>query len=106
MRLPEGAGWAMLSRMKIAVLDAATLDFPNEQWNKFWTELRSNEKFRAEGVLVRIPLTPNDPAIIRENCAGAQIVLTNKVPLDAATIAALPDLKLISVLATGFNIID
>jgi glycerate dehydrogenase len=83
-------------RMKIAVLDAATLDFPDDAW----------AAFRAVGELVLHPLTPSDPAAIRAHCAGAQIVLTNKVPLDAATLAALPDLRLIAVLATGFNIID
>jgi len=82
--------------MKITVLDAATLDFPADAW----------AGFRALGELVLHPLTPNDPAAIRQNCAGAQIVLTNKVPLDAATLAALPDLRLVSVLATGFNIVD
>jgi glycerate dehydrogenase len=82
--------------MKIAVLDAATLDFPDDAW----------AGFRALGGLVLHALTPNDPEIIRQNCAGAQIVLTNKVPLDDATLAALPDLRLVAVLATGFNIID
>lgn len=86
----------MLPPMKISVLDAATLDFPAAVW----------DGVRALGDLELHDLTPNDPAAIRENCAGAQIVLTNKVPLDAATLAALPDLKMISVLATGYNIID
>ncbi len=82
--------------MKIAVLDAATLDFPDNAW----------ANFRSVGELVLHPLTSSDPAAIRAKCAGAQIVLTNKVPLDAATLAALPDLRFIGVLATGFNIID
>jgi len=82
--------------MKIAVLDAATLDFPESAW----------ASFRALGEVVLHPLTPSDSVAIQKNCAGAQVVLTNKVPLDAATLAALPDLKLIAVLATGFNIID
>jgi glycerate dehydrogenase len=82
--------------MKIAVLDAATLDFPDEAW----------AGFRVLGDVTLHALTPNDPALIRKNCAGAQIVLTNKVPLDAATLAALPDLRIVAVLATGFNIVD
>lgn len=72
--------------MKIAVLDAATLDFPDNAW----------AGFRALGELVLHALTPNDPAVIRQNCAGAQVVLTNKVPLDAATLAALPELRLVA----------
>jgi len=42
----------------------------------------------------------------RERLAGATIVLTNKVVIDAELIDALPDLKLICVLATGTNNID
>lgn len=37
---------------------------------------------------------------------GAQIAITNKVPFDADLIAALPDLRLIGVAATGTDIID
>lgn len=37
---------------------------------------------------------------------GAQILLTNKVVLDRETIAALPELKYIGVLATGYNVVD
>ncbi|MFM8290218.1 MAG: D-2-hydroxyacid dehydrogenase, partial [Planctomycetia bacterium] len=38
--------------------------------------------------------------------AAADVVLTNKMPIDRATIAALPRLKCIGVLATGYNIVD
>ena len=41
-----------------------------------------------------------------ERCREADIVLTNKVPFDKVTIAQLPKLKMIGVLATGYNIID
>ena len=82
--------------MKIAVLDAATLDFPDDAW----------AGFRSLGEVVLHPLTSSDPAAILAHCAGAQVVLTNKVPLAAATLAALPELKFIGVLATGYNIID
>ena len=43
---------------------------------------------------------------ILTHAAGAEVLITNKVPLSAETIAALPDLKLILVAATGYNIID
>lgn len=42
----------------------------------------------------------------RERLAGAQVAIVNKVVLDAATLEALPELKLICVLATGTNNID
>jgi len=48
--------------------------------------------------------TPRE--LVVERCQGAAIVLTNKTPLAAETIAALPDLKLICVLATGYNVVD
>lgn len=55
------------------------------------------------------PTTVHDrtaSADIVARCADAPIVLTNKTPLDAATIAALPALRFIGVLATGHNIVD
>ncbi len=41
-----------------------------------------------------------------ERAQDAEIVLTNKVVLDRATLAQLPKLKYIGVLATGVNVID
>ena len=41
-----------------------------------------------------------------ERAKGAEILLTNKVVLDGATLAQLPDLKYIGVLATGVNVVD
>ena len=41
-----------------------------------------------------------------ERCRDAEIVLTNKVPINAAAIAQLPELKYIGVMATGFNVVD
>ena len=38
---------------------------------------------------------------------GAQVLLTNKTPLNAETLAALaPELQYIGVLATGYNVVD
>ena len=47
-----------------------------------------------------------DPAEVVARAAGAAIVLTNKTPLTAETLAGLPDVGLISVLATGVNVVD
>ena len=41
-----------------------------------------------------------------ERCAGATAILTNKVVLSAEVIAALPSLRYIGVLATGYNVVD
>lgn len=42
----------------------------------------------------------------RERLQGAQIALVNKVVLDAETLSALPDLRLVCVMATGLNNVD
>lgn len=46
------------------------------------------------------------PDQVVERAAGASIVITNKVKLNRDVIEALPKLRLICVLATGFDIID
>lgn len=46
------------------------------------------------------------PEQVVERLAGASIAITNKMPLPAAAIAALPDLKMVAVAATGTNIVD
>ena len=43
---------------------------------------------------------------IVERASDAQIVLTNKTPFTKETLAQLPHLKYVGVLATGYNIID
>ena len=63
---------------------------------------------------VRRPLGAHDwveyektsPAQVIERLAGAQIAITNKVPIDAAAVDALPDLKMVAVSATGTNNVD
>src|SRR5205085_8744181 len=62
-----------------------------------------------DGLASLAPLRIHDrtaPAEIVTRAAGATIVLTNKTPLTAETIAALPNLRYIGVLATGYNIVD
>ena len=46
------------------------------------------------------------PDQIIERAKNAEIILTNKCPLNAQTISQLPHLKYIGVAATGYNIID
>lgn len=47
-----------------------------------------------------------DPRDILSRAAQAEVVLTNKTPLSRETLAALPKLRFVGVLATGFNIVD
>lgn len=46
------------------------------------------------------------PLEVVERLRGATIAITNKVPLRAADLARLPDLKMIAVAATGTDIVD
>lgn len=46
------------------------------------------------------------PEQLLERAEGAEILLTNKVIITAEHMAALPQLKYIGVLATGYNIVD
>jgi glycerate dehydrogenase len=80
--------------MLIVVLDGHTLNPGDNPW----TEIESL------GDLVIHDRTPEDEIVAR--AAKADIVLTNKTPLDASTLRELPQLKFVSVLATGFNIVD
>lgn len=46
------------------------------------------------------------PGEVLERAASAEILLTNKTVLTSEHMAALPELKYIGVLATGYNIVD
>ncbi len=43
---------------------------------------------------------------VAQRLAGATVAITNKVPLRADTLAQLPQLKMIAVAATGYDVID
>jgi len=80
--------------MKIVVLDGYTLNPGDLSW----------EALKKLGEVEIYDRTPSSKIIDRGQ--GAQILLTNKTPLDASTIRELPDLQYIGVLATGFDIVD
>lgn len=46
------------------------------------------------------------PEQLLERAAGAEMLLTNKVVITAQHLAALPELRYIGVLATGYNVVD
>ena len=80
--------------MKITVLDGYTLNPGDNPW----------DEVSKLGTFVCHDRTPADHII--ERAKDAEIILTNKVPLSAETLAKLPKLKFISVLATGYNVVD
>ena len=50
--------------------------------------------------------TPKDNEVILARCKDADIIITNKVQIDADVISKLPNLKLIQLTATGMNNVD
>jgi glycerate dehydrogenase len=46
------------------------------------------------------------PEEIVPRLAGADVAIVNKVPMRAATLEVLPDLKMIAVAATGYDVVD
>lgn len=62
------------------------------------------ERLADLGELTAYETTPPDQTV--ERLGGASIAITNKVPLGAAEFDRLPDLRFVSVLATGVNVVD
>lgn len=80
--------------MNITVLDARPLDDGDLDW----------EPLRALGQVTLHPGTR--PEDIAARIDDADVIFTNKVPLRAAAFEAATRLKLVSVLATGYDIVD
>ncbi|MGH7979860.1 MAG: D-2-hydroxyacid dehydrogenase [Limisphaerales bacterium] len=80
--------------MKITVLDGYTLNPGDNPW----------DEVAGLGGFTCFERTPVEQIV--ERALDADILLTNKAALPAATINQLPRLKFISVTATGYNIVD
>jgi glycerate dehydrogenase len=79
---------------RIVVLDGHTLS-PGDL---------SLEGLAALGELTVFERSP--PELVLERARDADVLVTNKTVIDAATLAALPRLRGIAVLATGVNVVD
>lgn len=80
--------------MKIVILDGYTQNPGDLSW----------DGFRELGELTVYERTPKEEIIAR--IGDAPIVITNKTPITAKTLAACPGIKYIGVLATGYNVVD
>ena len=80
--------------MKIIVLDGYALNPGDLSW----------EDMKALGDLTVYDRT--SPSEVLERSADAEVLITNKTVLSAKLINALPKLKYIGVLATGYNVVD
>ena len=47
-----------------------------------------------------------DAPIIAERLGDAEVAVINKTPISKATIDSCPNLKMVAVLATGYNVVD
>ena len=84
----------MSDNVNIVILDGYTINPGDNPW----TEVE------ALGTCTIYDRTP--PELKVERARNADILLTSKVKLDEATLAQLPNLKYISMLATGYNNVD
>ncbi len=84
----------MTSRPRLVVLDGHTLNPGDNPWHEL-------ESLADVTVYDR---TATDRIV--ERARDAAILLTNKTRLDATVLEALPDLRFISVLATGYDVVD
>ena len=80
--------------MKIVILDGFTLNPGDLSW----------DALKEMGELVIYDRTPADK--VAERAAGAEVVFTNKTPINEDALNQLPTLKFIGVLATGYNIVN
>ena len=80
--------------MKIVVLDGYALNPGDNPW----------DEILALGELTVYDRTP--PELVYERAKDAEILLTNKTVLSSDLIFSLKNLKMICVLATGYNIVD
>ena len=80
--------------MKIIVTDGATLNPGDLSW----------DGLKALGFCEIYEKSTSEQTIQR--CREADIIVTNKVVFDRNTLKSLPKLKMISVTATGYNVVD
>lgn len=85
----------MSNNSRAAFLDHSTLDLG---------DLDLSPLQQLFGELTLYPLS--SPEQVIERLQGVQVAISNKVPLDAQTFAACPELKLVLIAATGTNNID
>ncbi len=83
--------------MKIVVLDGYTENPGDLSWDELAKlgELKVYDRISYE-----------ESPIIAETIGDAEIVLTNKTPISKETIDKCTNMKLIAVLATGYNVVD
>ena len=85
--------------MKAVVLDGYTLNPGDLSWEKL-------KAICATTVYDRTDYDVSGKDLIIERVGDAEVVFTNKTPLSADILKAVPNVKFIGVLATGYNVVD
>ena len=80
--------------MNIVVLDGFTMNPGDLSWNEL-AELGSLKVYDRTSA-----------GQVLERAKDAEVILTNKTVIDAASLRSLPKLKYVGVLATGYNVVD
>ena len=83
--------------MKIVVLDA----FTENPGDLSWAPLEALGR-----VTIYDRTSYTESPLIAERIGDAEIVVTNKTPVSRATLERCPQVQLIAVLATGYNVVD
>lgn len=81
--------------MNIVILDSNALNPGDMSW----------DQIKAFGYVTTYPRTTGKAETI-QRIADSDIVLLNKVPIDAEILDACPSIKLICCLSTGYNVVD
>ena len=81
--------------MKIVVLDGQGINPGDLSW----------DCLKQFGEIAVYPKTITHEEAV-ERLAGAEVAVTNKTPITAALLDACPTVKLVCVLATGYNVVD
>ena len=82
--------------MKIVLLDGEALNPGDLSW----------APLEAIGALTVYPQGTNDPEEVIRRIGDAEIVLCNKTPVGRTVFERCPKLKLLCVVATGYNVVD
>ena len=82
--------------MKLVLLDGEALNPGDLSW----------APLEALGELTVYPRGTADPEEIIRRIGDAEIVLTNKTPIGRGIFERCPNMKLLCVVATGYNVVD
>jgi len=88
-----------MANVKIVILDGYTENPGDISWDPIASQGDMT-------VYDRTSYDPTDVSLTIERAKDADVLYTNKTPINKEVLDALPNLKFIGVLATGYNVVD